>query len=197
MPLKAMLFDLDGTVTKPLLDFPAIKREIGIPTDSFILEALETMTPDQQRRTMAIVEHHEEEASRRSQLNDGARELLEELERRAIATGVITRNSASSVATVLRRHGLSFRVVVCRDDAAPKPSPAGIEAALAHLALRPSEAAYVGDHTIDVAAGRAAGTRTIWVSNGRRLDPAPEADYTVTCPKEIIALLDVLAASGA
>jgi len=192
MLLRAMLFDLDGTITEPLLDFPTIKREIGIPTDSFILEALETMTEAARRRAMAVVERHEQEAAQRCRLNDGANVLLEELERRGIPCGVITRNSSSSLATVMERHSLRFATTVCREHASPKPSPEGIALALQQLGVSAAEAVYVGDHTIDVRAGRAAGTRTIWVTNGRRLDPTPDADFEVTRPGEIVALLDVL-----
>ena len=192
MPLAAMLFDLDGTITEPLLDFAAMKREIGIPTDSFILEALEGMSPAEQARAMAVVERHEQQAAETCRLNDGAGPLLEELQRRAIPTGVITRNSAASLAIVLRRHALRFAAAICREHASPKPSPEGIRLALAQLNVSPAEAAYVGDHTIDIRAGRAAGTRTIWVTNGGRLDPPPEPDFEVTSPSEIIALLDVL-----
>ncbi|MBV8780079.1 MAG: HAD family hydrolase, partial [Phycisphaerae bacterium] len=42
MPPRALLFDMDGTLTEPLLDFAAIKSEMGI-THHSILEALEAM----------------------------------------------------------------------------------------------------------------------------------------------------------
>lgn len=193
MPLAAMLFDMDGTITQPLLDFPTIKREIGLSPESFILEALETMTPAEQQRAMAIVERHEAEAALRAEFNDGADTLLRELGHRGVPTGVITRNSSASVALVVERLVLDFAVTICREHASPKPSPDGIRLALARLGVEPRHAVYVGDHTIDVNAGRAAGTRTIWVSNGRRLTPMPEADYAVRCPGEIIGLLDELA----
>ena len=66
MSLHAMLFDLDGTLTRPLLDFPSMKREIGLSPDSFILEALEAMTPEERHRAMVIVERHEQEAAARA-----------------------------------------------------------------------------------------------------------------------------------
>jgi HAD superfamily hydrolase (TIGR01509 family) len=192
MTLRAMLFDLDGTITRPLLDFPTIKREMGLAPTAFILEALEAMTPEERRRAMEILERHEDEAAAKSQLNDGAGDLLAALARRKILTGIITRNSQKSLEVVLARHRLRFDAAVCRDHAAPKPSPAGVLLAMKQLNVRPEETVYVGDHTIDVAAGRAAGTRTIWVTNGRLLDPLPQADYEVVSPGEIIALLEVL-----
>jgi len=192
MTLKAMLFDMDGTITRPLLDFPAIKREIGIPAEAYILEVLETMTPPQRERAMQIVERHEEEAARRSELNDGIKNLFAELRRRSVLAGVITRNSRQSAETVARLHGLEFATLVCRDSARAKPSPEGILLALERMNVSPAEAVYVGDHMIDIRAGRAAGTRTILVTNGRQADLDTAPDFVVTCPGEIVALLDRL-----
>jgi len=39
---RAVLFDMDGTLTRPMLDFPRIKAEMGIGTRP-ILEALAEM----------------------------------------------------------------------------------------------------------------------------------------------------------
>jgi len=42
--VKAVLFDFDGTLTKPgSIDFNLIKRVIGCPAESFILEFIETL----------------------------------------------------------------------------------------------------------------------------------------------------------
>ena len=35
------VFDLDGTLTEPILDFPAIKRALGLPIDRGILEEIQ------------------------------------------------------------------------------------------------------------------------------------------------------------
>ena len=43
---RALLFDMDGTLTEPALDFPAIKAAMGIPLQRPILEALAEMTPE-------------------------------------------------------------------------------------------------------------------------------------------------------
>ncbi|MBN2582869.1 MAG: HAD family hydrolase [Planctomycetes bacterium] len=192
MALRTMLFDLDGTITRPLLDFPAIKREIGIPTTSFILEVMETMTPAERDRAMSIVERHEQEAAERSELNDGVKSLLAELQCRGILTGIITRNSRRSCETVFHRHNLQFSTLVCRDCAPAKPSPDGILLALQHLKASPSSAVYVGDHLIDLKAGHAAGTRTVLVTNGHDNGFDVEADFVVHSPADIIGLLDEL-----
>ncbi len=46
---EAFLFDMDGTLTEPLLDFPRIKAEMGIGNRP-ILEALAEMDDSARRR---------------------------------------------------------------------------------------------------------------------------------------------------
>ena len=77
----AVLFDMDGTLTEPMLDFPRIKAEMGIG-DRPILEALAGMNPRERSIAETVLHRHEEEAARGSTLNPGCRELLEWLDAR-------------------------------------------------------------------------------------------------------------------
>ena len=45
--IKAVLFDFDGTLTKPgAIDFKAVKRSIGCPPDQAILEFIGSLRDD-------------------------------------------------------------------------------------------------------------------------------------------------------
>src|SRR2546423_2598638 len=112
---KALLFDMDGTITRPMLDFPRIKAEMGIG-DRPILEALAELSGAERERAEAVLHRHEEEAAARSRLNDGCERLLSFVVGRRIGTALITRNSRRSVDTVIGRHGLAFDVLVTRED---------------------------------------------------------------------------------
>ena len=51
MSIKAVIFDLDGTITQSLLDFDAIREEMGLGKNSGpVWEAMEKMTPQQRHR---------------------------------------------------------------------------------------------------------------------------------------------------
>ena len=163
---SAVLFDMDGTLTCPMLDFPRIKAEMGIGARP-ILEALSEMDHDTRRAAEAVLLRHEEEAAIGSALNSGCRELLDWLARRDVRTALITRNSRASVTTVLRRHELRVDVTIAREDAAPKPDPQPLRLACEQLGVHPQETWMVGDGQYDVEAGLAAGIRTVWVSHGR------------------------------
>jgi HAD superfamily hydrolase (TIGR01509 family) len=163
---RAILLDMDGTLTEPLLDFPRIKAEMGIGQRP-ILEALAEMSEAERIAAEAVLFRHEEEAAARSTLNAGCRELLDDLTTSGIATALITRNSAASVRTVLERHRLAISVLVTRADAPPKPRPEPLRLACQQLGVSPTHAWMVGDGQYDVEAGLAAGIRTVWVSHGR------------------------------
>ncbi|HEX4793015.1 MAG TPA: HAD family hydrolase [Humisphaera sp.] len=170
---RAILFDMDGTLTEPLLDFPRIKAEMGIGQRP-ILEALAEMDEQSRHTAELVLLRHEEEAAVRSTLNAGCRELLSELERLGIATALITRNSRASVNHVLTRHELTIRVLVAREDAPPKPDPQPLLLACQQLRVNRDEAWMVGDGQYDIEAARAAGIASIWISHGRKKPFAAE-----------------------
>jgi HAD superfamily hydrolase (TIGR01509 family) len=92
---------------------------------------------------------------------------------------------------VLRRHGILdwfHSLHFSYDAGSRKPSPAMMRSALGELGVRPTEAVMVGDRRPnDVAAGRAAGTGTIWVRSDDGGGPA--ADFKVESLAEVPGLL--------
>lgn len=166
---------MDGTLTEPMLDFPRIKAEMGIG-DRPILEALAEMEEPRRSRAEAILLQHEEHAAENSTLNPGCRELLAWLIEQNIRTALITRNSRLSMETVLARHRLSLDVMVTRENPPVKPDPHPLRHACKILAAREDNVWMVGDGWHDIAAGAAAGIKTIWLSHGQ-LRPFQESPW--------------------
>lgn len=195
--IKGVLFDFDGTLTLPgALDFPAIKRELNCPPDIPILEYLETVPAELKPSLMKILESKEERAAEGSLPNVGAEECLWALRDRGVLIGIITRNSLPSVRVALERFERirlgHFTTVMTRDDSLPKPHPDGVHKACARMGLTVSELMVVGDFRFDILAGKAAGARTVLLTNGRSSLMAPgdpEPDYTVTCLEELLQLV--------
>ena len=96
-PLKGVVFDLDGTLTVPNLDFKAMYERCGVPLDEDILEAIAKMPDEAVAQAAAIVDEMEEEGRRTLQLTPGAREFAEWLARQGIPTALVTRNTRSTV----------------------------------------------------------------------------------------------------
>lgn len=180
MSVRLVVFDMDGTITRPVLDFPRIRAALGVPEP--LLESLQALPPGPDReRRFAILETFEREAAEASELNPGARESLDFLASRGIPAALVTRNSRRSVRTVMERHALSFAAVVTREDAPPKPRPEPLWLICERLAVPPPLALMVGDHAMDVVGGKAAGLRTALVTNGR-----PPADLDRIAPDHVL-----------
>ena len=92
---------------------------------------------------------------------------------------------------ILRRHDLEASFEVFRfsyDSGHRKPSPFMLRSALGEMGVGPEAAVMVGDRRAsDVAAGRAAGVRTIWLRSSH-VD-GPEPDWTIESLEELPDLL--------
>src|SRR5262249_4242577 len=117
MQIRGVVFDLDGTLVSQELDFEAIRREIGVPSQTPLLEALEQLDPKHLLRAREVLDRHERTAAASAVLNSGVPEFLEWLARLGIRRAVLSRNSRQSVATVVTRFGLNFDPIMTRDDA--------------------------------------------------------------------------------
>ena len=173
MPLEAVLFDFDGTLTKPdSLDFLSFRKSIGCPADQFILEFIrETMSPPEKQRALDQLDQFEFEAASRSEPNPGAEDLILYLRTQNIPLGIISRNSRRSIQRALqnfeRIRESHFEVSISRDDEVePKPSPAGVLLAAEKMGVRIDQMLVVGDFILDIAAGKRAGSPTVLLTNG-------------------------------
>lgn len=192
-PFTAVIFDLDGTLTRPYLDFDVIRREIGLPTKprTPVLEALEKMTPEQRERAERIVHTHEEQAAEVSELQDGAAEVLDALRERGLRLGLLTRNSRRSAERVMTRHQLRFDCVFTREDGPVKPSPQPVLAICNTLNVKPEETLVVGDYLFDIQAGNAAGSTTVlMIGDKPRPDFADLADHVIHELRRLLELIE-------
>ncbi|HEY1379112.1 MAG TPA: HAD family hydrolase [Gemmataceae bacterium] len=177
LPVRGVVFDLDGTLIHQRLDFEAIRREIGLPPGTPLLEALERLPPAEQDRAWMILDRHELAAADASEVLPGVPEFLGWLDARAVRRAVLTRNSRAAAVASLTRCGLTaFDPVMSRDDAPYKPQPDGLTHICVAWGFRPVEVLMVGDYIYDVQVGRRAGTRTALVTHGRTWPFAGEAD---------------------
>ena len=173
----AVLFDMDGTLTVPLLDYDAIRRDLGLRPEQGILETMRQMGPADRAAADAVLLRHETDAAERSALNAGCMELLDHLRDVGLPLAVVTRNSRRSVDLTLGKHRLAdrFAAVVTREDEPFKPDPHPLRLACEGLNVAPDAVWLVGDGRHDVEAAVAAGVRCVWVSHGsnRTFDAVP------------------------
>lgn len=164
---EAVLFDMDGTLTVPTFDFPAVRLAMGLPEGAPILEHMATMTPEERQAAEAILHRFEDEVAEKAPLADRCDDLLGSLIRRGVGIALITRNRRESVLTFLKRNPLPIKVWITREDAPHKPDPTPLRLACERLGVAPERCWMVGDGQYDVEAGINAGMRTVWLRLGR------------------------------
>jgi HAD superfamily hydrolase (TIGR01509 family) len=192
MTIKTVIFDLDGTITRPFLDFDVIRQEMGLSPDAGpILELMELMSPEERVCAEEVLLRHETNAVARSVLNDGAGATLAALRRAGVHIGVLTRNTRSNAEAIARKHGLQFDAVVDRDDGPVKPDAYGVLALCRHFGALPAETLVVGDFLYDLLSARAANAVAVLLKNSPKAQNYAEyADYVITSLDEVLDIVD-------
>lgn len=185
--IQLVLFDFDGTLTRPgALDFAAIRKTVGCPDRVPILEYIHGIADAAQRvQARDALDRFEALGAADSHPNEGAEPLVLWLKKQGLMVGIITRNTRDAVLRALRNfcdlRPDDFDLILTRDDpVAPKPSGEGVLFAARHLGIDTQEVLVVGDFIFDLQAGRAAGARTVLLDPGKdpRLAEA-DCDYRI------------------
>lgn len=194
MKVKAVIFDLDGTITIFNLDYITLRSEVrgfllrkGIPAsilsvNESILEMLSKTelflrNSGKSRRTinkmrseaLTIAERWELEAAKTTSLLPGVMETLKILRQIGVKIGLCTVNSEKSASFILKRFGIDkfFDVLVPRNKVRNvKPSTEHLEAVLKALKISPKEALLVGDAARDMECARGLKVMAVGLSTG-------------------------------
>jgi HAD superfamily hydrolase (TIGR01509 family) len=190
--IRAVIFDLDGTITQPFFDFDAIRKEMGFALDAGpILELMEKMTAGERDKAERILNAHEEKAVAESTLNPDAKETLEELRSRKILIGILTRNKKDNAFAVAKKHGLKFDAVVGRDEGPIKPDAFGVLCLCEKFGVSPQESLVVGDYLFDLLCARAAGAIPVLLKNHHKADEfAKHADFVIENIAGLLKIID-------
>jgi len=191
MKIKAVIFDLDGTLTEPLLDFNQIRKEIGLPsTAGGILEEMRHMSPQQQQKAWEILNKHEKYAAVNSRLNHGAGEVLTKLRQAGYPIGLLTRNTMENALQVANKHNLTFDGILDRDSGPAKPDGFGVQKLCEIFGVNPSETLVVGDFLHDIQAARNAGAIAVLLKTHADADKFESfSDYSIYHLEEMFDII--------
>lgn len=212
MKIKAVIFDLDGTLTDTLADltnsvnyalsqfgFPERSEEevrsfVGNGVRRLINLSVPYGTSEKicEESLNVFKTHYEKNSCVNTKPYDGINEVLEILKNKGIKTAVVT-NKVHWAAEEIVRHffdGFIDLTVGQIDGVAQKPEPDGIFFALEKLGIAKENAVYVGDSEVDCITAHNAGVPCIGVTWGFREREILEkngADFIVSEPKEILS----------
>jgi len=192
--IRAVVFDLDGTIVDFKLDYKASRAEIiqllrdeGFPQSLFsvkdnlfeILNKVEIFLKNHhkakhveevRRAIFSVTEKYEMEAAHTTSLIPGVREVLKTLkEEMKLKLALFTVNGRNSVNHILQTFNLKqyFDAVVTRDDVSMvKPNPIHLKATLDSLKVKPKETIVVGDSIWDVKSARALKVFAVGITTG-------------------------------
>lgn len=215
--IKAVLFDLDGTVADTLRDLAnsynyAISY-YGFPTHETeeykelvgrgILDAIMRSLPEEHRNDEVIKkckvifdEYNAAHSSDYTTVYDGMPETLKGLKKKGIKLAVVT-NGAQSRADYMVPNlyeGIFDYIIGKRDGVAAKPSPESAFIAMKELGVNPCECLFVGDSGIDMQTAKnckaAAGIGVLWGFRSMEELESNGADYIIDRPEMLLDIIE-------
>ncbi len=189
------MFDFDGTLTQPgAIDFNAIRREIGCPGRTPVLEFIEALADSQKKAdAWQVVQRFEMAAAAVSEPNRGAEEIIGHIRKSGLRLGILSRNGLASIRRALDNFKYvgetDFDYVGSRDlPLKPKPHPEGVYHAARSMGVDAEQVLVVGDYVFDIQAGQAAGAVTVFLENGTAGESG-SSDFSIAHLEDLRAVL--------
>jgi HAD superfamily hydrolase (TIGR01509 family) len=194
MPIKAVVFDLDGTITNFNLDYKVVRAEVrghllkmGVPasvlnvnetvfemlkkTELFMKNSGKTDSVIERIRkeVFSIAEKYELEAATSTNLLPGVIDTLKALRLAGLKMALCTLNSQKSTNYILTRFKLTeyFDTTVPRDNViSVKPHPEHLKTALDALGISAAETMAIGDSVSDIKVAKELNVLAIGLTTG-------------------------------
>ena len=214
--IKAVIFDFDGTLAVLNIDFSAMRERVfdlmrrsGINEEAirekYLLEIIDegyemlweknpTGAETFYQESHDILHEVEMKAAGKGRLIPVAAGTLKGLREKGIKVGIITRNCEDAVRRVFPEIDDFCDIFVSRNSVKKvKPHPDHLTRVMDSLKVSGEEAMMVGDHIIDIQAGKRVGMKTIGVLTGRTKKEEFEkagADYILRDASEVHKLME-------
>lgn len=217
VPLRAVVFDLDGTLLDSLEDLADSMNQVltreGLPVHPvdafryFVGDGMEMLVrralppdrvdPPTVARTLAAMRaEYDRRCADKTRPYPGIPELLDALTRRAVPFAVFSNKPHDAAVDLVGRLLGRWRfaaVLGARPGFPAKPDPAGALETAALLGVAPAQCLYLGDTGTDMRTARAAGMWAVGALWGFRSDAELREAGALTlaaAPADVLGLLD-------
>ena len=216
--IKAVLFDLDGTLANSLIDLAAATNyaiaEFGFPprqTEEFkyfagdgMPKMIERALPEGQKSAETVskilpvfLDYYGEHYCDNTAAYQGMPELIDQLKSMNIKVSVVTnKNQLMAEKVVNKLYGDRFDSILGKQAGIPpKPDPTAALMAMDKLGVKPAQCIFLGDSRMDVLTGANSGAYPVGVLWGfRKMDElvSAGAKEIISKPEELLAIIDKL-----
>ena len=212
--MKAVVFDLDGTLLDTLEDLKdsvnAALTEYGLPertieeVRAFVGNGIRNLIirsvpggethPDFENVFDFFKQHYRANCANKTVPYEGIMELIEALSSRGIAMAIVSNKFDAGVKVLNEKFFAQYISVALGElpGVKRKPDPKTVVMALQQLGVAPADAIYVGDSDVDIETARNAGMDCISVTWGFRSETFLKehgADILVNHPADMLTLV--------
>lgn len=214
MKIKAIIFDLDGTLVNTLFDLSdamnyglqqldqpihtedQCRMMIGDGVSTFASRALSDDKQHLQPRLLEMMKRRYREIYlNRAYLYDGVDRVVSELSKASIKLAVLT-NKDDDAAKAMVEHffgkGTFAPVIGVTGDKPIKPDPDQTLKIVTLMGLEARDFLFIGDSAVDIQTAAAASMPSVgaaWGFRGRKVLQDEKADYIIDHPAEILDLI--------
>lgn len=212
--INTIIFDLDGTLLNTIEGLKnstnfALKKfncpEITLEqTRSFVGNGVRKLieraipngekNPDFEKCLNTFKEHYSKTMYQKTVAYDGIEDMLTELKKRGIKTGVVSNKFDTAVKELCKNYfdGLIIVAIGESPNVRKKPAPDSVLKAMEILGAKPENTLYVGDSDVDIQTAKNTNLKSVGVTWGfrdRELLEEEGADFIINTPCELLELI--------
>jgi len=214
--IKALIFDLDGTIADTSISFvksikyALCKFDIEFPGSEFITERIshgsigiieelcgnDYSAAEKVAIRQVFLSYYEPIAGLEVEAYGNIVQTLLQLSAQKIPLAIVTNKPEKLAFPALKSLGLesTFKIIICPEQVSQvKPSPEGLINACDYLEILPADVVYCGDHSKDIITAQNAKTKSIAVNYGFKAKEEDAslwgADWVCNNPDEFCRLL--------
>ena len=174
-----IIFDMDGTLTIPEIDFYRIRQELGVEKGVDLLEYPKQLSIKEKINYFTKLEGLEKESLQKLRFQKGVVPTLKKFIDSNIKLSIITRNCKNNTDYVINKLAVNFYPILTREFDFVKPDPEPIHHIISTWNLKHDKVIIVGDFKDDILCGINAGISTCFFKNKNKISYAELADYTI------------------